>query len=76
MAVSGVTGMWLSAGPVRETVEGLLLELLLPNQPNAGLREAFRAAGRDTIETRYSFTTRMQRLAGLYDQLLTGDRLP
>ncbi|QEG26636.1 D-inositol 3-phosphate glycosyltransferase [Gemmata obscuriglobus] len=37
---------------------------------NDGLREMFRAAGRRTVETRYSFATRMQRLARLYDELL------
>lgn len=35
-----------------------------------GLRERFRAAGRHTVETRYSFATRMQRLKRLYDELL------
>ncbi len=35
-----VSGVWLTAGPVQESIEGLLLELLLPNQPNPGLREA------------------------------------
>ena len=37
---------------------------------NDGLRELFRAAGRRTVETRYSFATRMQRLKRLYDELL------
>jgi glycosyltransferase involved in cell wall biosynthesis len=37
---------------------------------NAALRELFRVAGRHTIETRYSFVTRMQRLARLYDDIL------
>ena len=41
---------------------------------NDGLRELFRAAGRRTVETRYSFATRMQRLERLYDELLQGDR--
>jgi CRP-like cAMP-binding protein len=35
-----VGGVWLTAGPVREPIESLLLELLLPNLPNPGLREA------------------------------------
>ncbi len=34
------------------------------------LRSAFRRAGRRTIETRYSFPVRMQRLKQLYDELL------
>jgi glycosyltransferase involved in cell wall biosynthesis len=37
---------------------------------NDGLRELFRTAGRRTVETRYSFATRMQRLKRLYDELL------
>jgi glycosyltransferase involved in cell wall biosynthesis len=39
---------------------------------NAPLRAVFRAAGRRTVETRYSFATRMQRLKRLYDELLAG----
>jgi CRP-like cAMP-binding protein len=35
-----VSGVWLTAGPVREPIATLLLELLVPNQPNPGLREA------------------------------------
>ena len=35
-----VSGVWLTAGPVREPIAELLLELLAPNQPNPGLREA------------------------------------
>ena len=34
---STVRGVWLSAGPVREPIQGLFLELLSPNQPNPGL---------------------------------------
>jgi CRP-like cAMP-binding protein len=37
---SSVSGVWLTAGPVREPITELLLELLAPNQPNSGLREA------------------------------------
>jgi glycosyltransferase involved in cell wall biosynthesis len=39
---------------------------------NAALRKVFRTAGRRTVETRYSFATRMQRLKRLYDELLSG----
>ena len=39
-AAQAAGGVWLTAGPVREPIQGLLLELLLPNQPNPGLREA------------------------------------
>ena len=35
-----MSGVWLTTGPVREPVGGLLLELIAPNQPNVGLREA------------------------------------
>ena len=37
---STVRGVWLTAGPVHDPIQRLLLELLAPNQPNAGLREA------------------------------------
>lgn len=37
---------------------------------NADLRAVSRSAGRRTVETRYSFVTRMQRLKRLYDELL------
>ena len=35
-------------------------------------RESLRLAARRTIETRYSFATRMTRLAGIYEQMLAG----
>lgn len=41
---------------------------------NDSLRELFRQAGRRTVETRYNFATRMQRLKRLYDELLHGER--
>lgn len=41
---------------------------------DGGLRERFRAAGRQTIETRYSFANRMAKLRDLYDELLFGER--
>jgi len=37
---------------------------------SAELRARFRAAGRHTVETKFSFATRMKRLAELYDLLL------
>jgi len=37
---------------------------------NPGLRDLLRTAGRRTIETRYSFPVRMQRLKRIYDELL------
>jgi glycosyltransferase involved in cell wall biosynthesis len=41
---------------------------------NADLRALFRDAGRRTVETRYSFATRMQRLNRIYDELLQRER--
>jgi len=41
---------------------------------NPGLRDLFRAAGRRTVTTRFSFPTRMARLKRIYDELLTGER--
>lgn len=38
---------------------------------NAGLRATFRQAARQTIETRYSFPIRMQRLKQIYDEMLS-----
>jgi CRP-like cAMP-binding protein len=35
-----VSAVWLAPGPVREPITELLFELLAPNQPNPGLREA------------------------------------
>lgn len=37
---------------------------------NEGLREMYRVAGRRTVEGRYSFRTRMQKLKQIYDELL------
>jgi glycosyltransferase involved in cell wall biosynthesis len=37
---------------------------------NPGLRDLFRQAARRTIETRYSFPIRMQRIQRIYDELL------
>ena len=39
-APPAVGGVWLTAGPVREPIQGLFLELLSPNQPNPGLLDA------------------------------------
>ncbi|MFO0800411.1 MAG: glycosyltransferase [Gemmataceae bacterium] len=37
---------------------------------DAALRERFRAAGRETVEGRFSFAGRMRKLAAVYDELL------
>ena len=43
---STVRGVWLTAGPVHEPIQRLLLELLAPNQPNAGFaRRSSRSSG-------------------------------
>ena len=38
-------------------------------------RDEFRKAGRRTVETRFSLPVRMQRIAGLYDELLASSSL-
>ncbi len=65
----GRNGFLVNAGDL----EGLTTALagLLKND---GLRELFRAAGRRTVDPRYSFATRMQRLKRLYDELLRGEQ--
>ena len=40
---------------------------------NDGLRELFRAAARRTVETRFSFSTRMSNLTRVYDELFLGN---
>jgi glycosyltransferase involved in cell wall biosynthesis len=67
----GENGLVVAPGMVEELTEGVQR---LARQPE--LRQAFARAGRETIETRYSFAARMQKLAELYDDLLSGDRLP
>ena len=61
----GRNGFLVNAGDL-DGLTTALLGLLT----NPALRELFRAAGRRTVETRYSFATRMQRLKRLYDELL------
>ncbi|MCI0701051.1 MAG: glycosyltransferase [Planctomycetia bacterium] len=54
-----------------DDVDGLT-RALVSVLTNENLRELFRVAGRRTVETRYSFATRIQRLKRLYDDLLVG----
>lgn len=61
----GRNGFLVEAGD-RDGLTTALFGLLT----NDGLRDLFRRAGRRTIEGRYSFATRMQRLARIYDELL------
>jgi len=62
---SGNNGLLIEPGHQQELNQAL--ELLLVNPE---LRAAFRRSGRQTIETRYSFPVRMQRLKQIYDELL------
>ena len=48
----------------------LFLYLKLPPEKQEELRQRFRQAGRRTVETRYSFARRMDRLRSCYDDLL------
>jgi glycosyltransferase involved in cell wall biosynthesis len=61
----GRNGFLVAAGDV-EGMTTALAGLLR----NAGLRELFGAAGRRTVETRYDFAARIQRLKRIYDELL------
>jgi glycosyltransferase involved in cell wall biosynthesis len=63
----GRNGFLVNAGDL----EGLTTALA-GLMKNDSLRELFRHAGRRTVETRYNFATRMQRLKRLYDELLMG----
>jgi glycosyltransferase involved in cell wall biosynthesis len=49
-----------------------LTTALLGLLTNDGLRDLFRRTGRRTVETRYAFPARMQRLKRVYDELLAG----
>ncbi|MDB5308231.1 MAG: glycosyltransferase family 1 protein [Gemmataceae bacterium] len=61
----GRNGFLIGAGDA-DGLTTALLGLLT----NEGLRDLFRAAGRRTVEGRYSFPTRMQKLKRIYDELL------
>jgi glycosyltransferase involved in cell wall biosynthesis len=62
---NGRNGFLVNAGDINGLTTALA-DLLT----SAELRAGFRAAGRRTVETRYNFATRMQRLKRLYDELL------
>jgi len=64
---------------VQDRRNGLLVEPGSPEKLAAALAELlgteemrarFREAGRATVETRYSFATRMEKLSRLYDEML------
>jgi glycosyltransferase involved in cell wall biosynthesis len=61
----GRNGLLVSAGDQDGLTTALFAVLT-----NDGLRDLFRRAGRRTVEARYSFPTRMQRLKRIYDELL------
>jgi glycosyltransferase involved in cell wall biosynthesis len=61
----GANGFLVSAGDADGLAHALAVALT-----NGEVRTRFRAAGRHTVETKFSFATRMKRLAELYDLLL------
>jgi glycosyltransferase involved in cell wall biosynthesis len=61
----GRNGLLVDAGD-----EAGLATALLGMLGNEGMRSVFKAAGRRTVEGRYSFAARMQKLKRLYDELL------
>lgn len=63
----GVSGRLVPPGDPAGLAAGLAEVLTHPP-----LAAAFRAAGRATVEGRYSFAARMKKLALLYDELLAG----
>jgi glycosyltransferase involved in cell wall biosynthesis len=65
----GRNGFLVEAGD-QDGLTTALLGLL----KNDGLRALFRAAGRRTVEGRFSFPARMQKLVRIYDDLLAGSR--
>ena len=61
----GRNGLLVEAGDA-DALTTALLALIR----NAALRDLFNAAGRRTVEGRYSFPTRMQKLKRIYDEML------
>ncbi|HXD87382.1 MAG TPA: glycosyltransferase [Urbifossiella sp.] len=61
----GENGLLVDTGNCEALTAALLA--LIRDEP---LRDRFRAAGRQTVEGRYSFATRMGKLKDLYDELL------
>lgn len=61
----GRNGFLVNAGDINGLTAALSTLLA-----STGLRDTFRTEGRRTVETRYSFATRMERLKRLYDELL------
>lgn len=67
----GVNGLLIEPGAVEPLVEAVTL---LKNQED--LRQNLARAGRRTIETRYSFAHRMEKVAAIYDELLQPRHAP
>lgn len=65
LIADGVDGLLVNPGSVDELAQGLRRLLADPD-----LRGRLSQAGRRTIETRYSFATRMGRIRAVYDALL------
>lgn len=65
LVADGVNGLLVNPGSI-EDLTRVLEELLT----RADLRRQLRQAGRHTIETRYSFAVRMERIQAVYDDLL------
>jgi glycosyltransferase involved in cell wall biosynthesis len=61
----GANGLLVNPGSVAEMSDALGRLLA-----DAGLRRRLGQAGRETIQTRYSFAVRMERIRALYDELL------
>jgi glycosyltransferase involved in cell wall biosynthesis len=70
LVTPGDTGEIVEPGSVEQ-----LAEALLGLMRNAGRRAEYAAAGRRTVETKYSFAERMAKLIRLYDEMrITGAR--
>ena len=58
-------GLLVKAGSTEELTQALARLVC-----NSGLRERFRREGRATVESRYSFAVRMNKIRAIYDSLL------
>jgi glycosyltransferase involved in cell wall biosynthesis len=65
LIADGVNGLLVGPGSVDALAQALGRLLADP-----GLRERLRQAGRETVERRYSFSARMDRIRAVYDELL------
>jgi len=65
LIADGVNGLLVELGSVEQLVLGLGWLLA-----DLDLRKRLRQAGRQTIETRYSFAARMERIRAVYDEVL------